>query len=45
MYNCFIPGLTGEIFINENGDREADFTLDDMDPETGVMVVRDFIIT
>ncbi|KAG8179782.1 hypothetical protein JTE90_002822 [Oedothorax gibbosus] len=30
--------LTGDIFINENGDREADYTLDDMDPETGVMV-------
>jgi atrial natriuretic peptide receptor A len=31
-------GLTGEILINENGDREADYALNDMDPETGFMV-------
>ncbi|GFV90471.1 atrial natriuretic peptide receptor 1 [Trichonephila clavipes] len=31
-------GLTGDITINENGDREADYTLNDMDPETGIMV-------
>ena len=31
-------GLTGDITINENGDREADYTLNDMDPETGFMV-------
>lgn len=31
-------GLTGEILINRNGDREADYTLNDMDPETGFMV-------
>lgn len=31
-------GLTGDILINENGDREADYTLNDMDPETGFMV-------
>lgn len=30
-------GLTGDIFINENGDREADYTLSDLDPETGIM--------
>ncbi|KAF8795122.1 Atrial natriuretic peptide receptor 1 like protein [Argiope bruennichi] len=30
--------LTGDISINENGDREADYTLNDMDPETGVMI-------
>lgn len=30
-------GLTGDIVINENGDREADYTLNDLDPETGVM--------
>ena len=30
-------GLTGDIIINENGDREADYTLNDMDPETGFM--------
>ena len=31
-------GLTGDILINENGDREADYTLNDMDPETGFMI-------
>jgi len=31
-------GLTGDIIINENGDREADYTLNDMDPETGFMI-------
>ncbi|XP_035221552.1 atrial natriuretic peptide receptor 1-like [Stegodyphus dumicola] len=30
--------LTGDIVINENGDREADYTLNDMDPYTGIMV-------
>ncbi|KAI1289814.1 Atrial natriuretic peptide receptor 1 [Halotydeus destructor] len=30
--------LTGDIFINGNGDREADYTLSDLDPEQGVMV-------
>lgn len=31
-------GLTGDITINENGDREADYTLNDLDP-TGNMTV------
>ena len=30
-------GLTGDVFINENGDREADYTLNDLDVETGLM--------
>jgi atrial natriuretic peptide receptor A len=30
-------GLTGDIAINENGDREADYTLSDLDPENGIM--------
>ena len=30
-------GLTGNILVNENGDREADYTLDDFDPDTGLM--------
>ncbi|GFU21411.1 atrial natriuretic peptide receptor 1 [Nephila pilipes] len=43
IWNSTIAGgntlrLTGDITINENGDREADYTLNDMDPETGVMV-------
>lgn len=33
-----IGSLTGDIFINENGDREADYTLNDLDPESGVMI-------
>jgi hypothetical protein len=28
-------GITGEILVNSNGDRETDYTLDDLDPETG----------
>ncbi|GFY60622.1 atrial natriuretic peptide receptor 1 [Trichonephila inaurata madagascariensis] len=43
IWNSTVPGgnklrLTGDITINENGDREADYTLNDMDPETGIMV-------
>ncbi|XP_022248664.1 atrial natriuretic peptide receptor 1-like [Limulus polyphemus] len=30
-------GMTGDIFINSNGDRESDYTLYDMDQATGVM--------
>ncbi|KAI1291124.1 Atrial natriuretic peptide receptor 1 [Halotydeus destructor] len=33
----FLNGLTGDISVNENGDREADYTPNDLDPETGVM--------
>lgn len=29
--------MTGNIVINDNGDREADYTLDDFDPDTGLM--------
>ncbi|CAN7939316.1 unnamed protein product, partial [Ixodes hexagonus] len=36
--STFKSGLTGDITINENGDREADYTLNDLDPETGIMV-------
>lgn len=28
-------GISGDIFVNSNGDRETDYTLDDLDPETG----------
>ena len=34
---CDKVGLTGDIAINENGDREADYTLSDLDYETGIM--------
>ncbi|GBO44705.1 Atrial natriuretic peptide receptor 1, partial [Araneus ventricosus] len=38
IWNSTFPGgLTGDISINENGDREADYTLNDLDPETGIM--------
>lgn len=30
-------GLTGDIYINSNGDRELDYTLNDFNPETGTM--------
>ncbi|RWS01056.1 atrial natriuretic peptide receptor 1-like protein, partial [Dinothrombium tinctorium] len=30
-------GLTGDVYINANGDRESDYTLNDMDPETYLM--------
>ena len=33
----FASGLTGEIVINENGDRELDYTLSDFNPEIGMM--------
>ncbi|XP_076336725.1 atrial natriuretic peptide receptor 1-like isoform X1 [Tachypleus tridentatus] len=33
----FKHGLTGDIFINSKGDREADYTLNDLDPTTGEM--------
>ncbi|RWS29140.1 atrial natriuretic peptide receptor 1-like protein [Leptotrombidium deliense] len=29
-------GLTGDILVNENGDREADYTLNDFDPNVGI---------
>ena len=33
-----IGSLTGDILINDNGDREADYTLNDLDPEAGIMI-------
>ena len=30
--------MTGDILIDEKGDREADYTLNDLDPETGFMI-------
>ena len=39
LINFFLlgSGLT-DIVLNQNGDREADYTLNDMDPETGFMI-------
>lgn len=34
------PGVTGYLKIDSNGDRETDFSLWDMDPETGAFRVR-----
>ena len=31
----FFSGIGGPVFINENGDRQTDFTLLDLDPNTG----------
>lgn len=30
-----VDTISGEILVNANGDRETDYTLDDLDPETG----------
>ena len=35
MWNRTITGVTGNVTINENGDRNADYSLLDMDPKTG----------
>ena len=39
MFFCFL-GVTGNVSINSNGDRLADYALLDMDPETGRFDVR-----
>jgi len=35
MWNRTISGITGDVTINNNGDRQADYALLDMDPRTG----------
>lgn len=30
--------MSGDVFFNENGDRQADYTLNDLDPESGLMI-------
>ncbi|XP_053380189.1 atrial natriuretic peptide receptor 1-like [Mercenaria mercenaria] len=35
MWNRTFPGIGGPVFVNENGDRDTDFTLLDLDPDTG----------
>lgn len=37
---CSISGITGDVNIDENGDRIADYSLLDMDPETSRFEVR-----
>jgi len=33
-------GITGKVSIDENGDRNADYSLLDLNPETGLFEVR-----
>lgn len=33
--HCLPPGVTGFLKIDENGDRESDYSLWDMDPTLG----------
>ncbi|XP_047375739.1 atrial natriuretic peptide receptor 1 isoform X3 [Sciurus carolinensis] len=39
MWNRSFPGVTGYLKIDSSGDRETDFSLWDMDPETGAFRV------
>lgn len=39
MWNRTIKGITGDITMTENGDRVSDYSLLDMDPESGEFVV------
>lgn len=40
MIFYLISGITGTVSIDENGDRNADYSLLDMDPWTGKFEVR-----
>ena len=40
MNSISISGITGNVSIDENGDRNADYSLLDMDPETGKFEVK-----
>ncbi|XP_076336084.1 atrial natriuretic peptide receptor 1-like isoform X1 [Tachypleus tridentatus] len=39
MWNRTFEGITGNVSIDENGDRNADYSLLDMDPKTGLFQV------
>lgn len=39
MWNRTVHGITGDITMTANGDRVSDYSLLDMDPETGRFVV------
>ncbi|GFY64120.1 receptor-type guanylate cyclase gcy-28, partial [Trichonephila inaurata madagascariensis] len=39
MWNRTFEGITGNVSINEKGDRFVDYSLLDMDPETGIYEV------
>ncbi|XP_055925455.1 atrial natriuretic peptide receptor 1-like isoform X2 [Argiope bruennichi] len=46
MWNRTFDGITGKVTIDENGDRDADYSILDMNPETGVFeVVANYIGT
>lgn len=36
----FFSGITGDVIIDSNGDRLSDYSLLDMDPETGMFEVN-----
>lgn len=40
MWNRTIEGITGNLSIDENGDRNADYSLLDMNPDTGIFEAR-----
>ena len=39
-YISLFSGVTGTVYINDNGDRIADYALLDMDPEDGKFKVQ-----
>ncbi|GIX97921.1 receptor-type guanylate cyclase gcy-28 [Caerostris darwini] len=46
MWNRTFEGITGKVTIDENGDRDADYSILDLNPETGVFeVVANYIGT
>ena len=40
MLSFIDAGITGKVSIDENGDRNADYSLLDLDPDTGLFQVR-----
>ncbi|XP_054713715.1 atrial natriuretic peptide receptor 1-like [Uloborus diversus] len=46
MWNRTFEGITGKVTIDENGDRDADYSILDMNPDTGIFeVVANYIGT
>ncbi|XP_076356119.1 atrial natriuretic peptide receptor 1-like isoform X2 [Tachypleus tridentatus] len=39
MWNRTFEGITGNVSINSNGDRDADYALMDMNPDTGIFEI------
>lgn len=44
-YVCLFSGITGDVNIDANGDRIADYSLLDMDPENGEFKVNEILIS